>query len=314
MADASDPPDTHQTEPSDPDDRPTARMEVGTPHDTLDAYVRGALNADERRTFELHLFVCLACRANLAARTQARGRVDVSEAPTVVVPRVTSGASLAGAQGDESPTIIEVAPTLVMPAAVVGAAQPRADAAGAGHPQTGGTAAVQAPAAPPAGVLAPPPRRQGARIKLASVGWGIALLFTIAAGLFYANWSATAPHPSFELELLSRLPGGQLLALRGTVIPSASARLYVVDNGRRAELTVDALPPLLPGRVYQLWFAEPNQPARSGGTFGVDPRGDTAVRVTVPTPLERVREVAITQEPAPGSPAPTGVQLLAWNP
>ena len=113
--------------------------------------------------------------------------------------------------------------------------------------------------------------------------------------------------------MLARLPGGQIVNLNGTGVPSASARLYVVENGRRAELTADALPPLPAGRVYQLWFSEPNQPPRTGGAFGVDPRGNASVRVTVPTPLERVRAISVTQEPAPGLAAPTGVHLLDWT-
>jgi anti-sigma-K factor RskA len=158
-----------------------------------------------------------------------------------------------------------------------------------------------------------PPRR-GLRIKLESIGWAAALLFVITSGLFVYAWSASGPHASPEVEMLARLPGGQLVKLAGTGAPTASARLYVVEGGRRAELTVDALPPLPRGRVYQLWFTEPGQPTRTGGAFGVDPRGDAVVQVAIPTPIERVRAVAVTQEPAPGSPAPTGVNLLNWTP
>lgn len=300
----SDPHDRRQTEPPDSDERPTARIEVGTPHDALDAYARGALNADERRTFELHLFVCLACRANLVARTRPTEHVDVSEAPTVTLPKFESDVPRTAAQANESPTLVDGAPTLVLPAA----------GAVAGDPRANSVTIQQTPGGPAPVPPGREPRPRGVRIKLASIGWAIALLSTVAAGLFYGVWSTTSPHPTFELEVLSRLPGGQRLALYGTVIPTASARLYVVDNGRRAELTVDALPPLLPGRVYQLWFAEPNQPARSGGSFGVDPRGDASVRVTVPIPLERMGEVAVTQEAAPGGTAPTGVKLLVWTP
>lgn len=142
----------------------------------------------------------------------------------------------------------------------------------------------------------------------------MALLFVVASGLFVYAWSATGPHASFEIQVLARLPGGQLLTLRGTGVPSSSARLFVAENGRRAELAVNSLPPLAPGRVYQLWFDEPGQPSRTGGAFGVDQRGDAVVRVVIPTPLERVRAVGITQEPAPGLSSPTGVRMLDWTP
>jgi anti-sigma-K factor RskA len=140
------------------------------------------------------------------------------------------------------------------------------------------------------------------------------MLLTIAAGLAVGAWTVTGPHASPDVEILARLPGGRVLALHGTGVPSASARLLVVEGGRRAELKVDALPPLPPGRVYQLWFAEPGQTPRTGGAFTVDPAGDAVVQVTIPTPLDRVQAVAVTQEPAPGLVSPTGVHLLDWMP
>ena len=99
-----------------------------------------------------------------------------------------------------------------------------------------------------------------------------------------------------------------------TGVPTASARLFVVENGRRAELEVDALPPLPTGRVYQLWLAEPDQTVRAVGVFGVDQRGDAALQVVISTPLERIQAISVTQEPAPGLASPTGMHLLDWTP
>jgi anti-sigma factor RsiW len=298
--------DRHPDEPRNPEDRPTQPSEVQTPHDPLGAYTLGVLDPDERRMFELHLFICAACRTDLAAhervvsllpyglpaqqppegardRLLARARADTSESPTIAVPVAVVNAS---------PTVVDVTPTVVGPAAVT-------------DDGTGGPATLPLQSVPP---------RRGVRITLASIGWAVALLVVIASGLFFFARSTTGPHASLEVEMLARLPGGQILHLNGTGVPSASARLYVVEDGRRAELTTDALPPLPAGRVYQLWFSEPNQTPRTGGAFGVDPRGDASVRVTVPTPLERVRAISITQEPAPGLASPTGVRLLDWAP
>jgi anti-sigma-K factor RskA len=298
--------DRRLDERRDWDDRPTQPGYVPTPHDSLGAYALGALDSDERRMFELHMFICAACRADLAAhervagllpyglppqqppegardRLLTRARADTSESPTITVPVLPH---------HDSPTVVDVTPTVVEQAA------PGDD--GSEGPTTG-----PLPSASP---------RRGLRIKLASIGWAAALLLVIASGIFFAVWSTTGPHASFEVEALARLPGGQIVNLRGTGVPSASARLYVVEAGRRAELTIDALPPLPPGRTYQLWFAEPNQATRTGGAFGVDQRGDASVRVTIPTPLERVRAISVTQEPAPGLAAPTGVHLLDWIP
>jgi anti-sigma-K factor RskA len=307
------------------DERPTGRY---SPHDALEAYALGTLDVTEQRQFELHLFVCAACRAELETyhrvagvlpyalpaeqppagareRLLARARDETSEAPTVSIPALVH---------DDSPTIVAEAPTL---------SQPDPGQAETNEPPTVEqavegqdivvvpTVAVSQPATIPSRSV--PPRR-GTRIKLASLGWAAALLFTIASGLFVTAWSGTGPHASFETWVLARLPGGQVLTLQGTGVPTAKARLYVVENGRRAELEVDDLAPLPAGRVYQLWFAEADQPTRTGGAFGVNPRGDAAVPVTIPIPLERVRAIAITQEPAPGLTSPTGAHLLDWTP
>jgi anti-sigma-K factor RskA len=87
-----------------------------------------------------------------------------------------------------------------------------------------------------------------------------------------------------------------------------------MSGGTRAEMVVDALPPLPAGRTYQVWISEPGQPIRSGGVFAVNSHGDGFVRITTPVPLERVSAVAVTQEPAPGSANPTGLHLLDWTP
>ena len=299
-----------------PQDRETGRQEVQTPHDALPAYALGTLDVDDQRLFELHLFVCQACRADLAAyqraagllpygleperppvgardRLLARARAEGTEAPTVSIPMVG---------GDESPTVSQLAP---LPSTTEPA-----------EPVTVEVVPVPAETqtVPPVTPMRRVQRQHGLRIKLASLGWAAALLVMLALGAGVWTWGVTGPHASPEMEMLARLPGGQVLDLYGTGVPTASARLFVADNGRRAELAIDALPPLRAGQVYQLWFAEPGQPIRTGGAFLVDARGDTVVQVTIPTPLERVRAVAVTQEPAPGSPGPTGAHLLDWTP
>jgi hypothetical protein len=42
----------------------------------------------------------------------------------------------------------------------------------------------------------------------------------------------------------------------------------------------------------------------------VDARGEALAVAVVPVALEPARAVAVTEEPAPGSPAPTGPHLL----
>jgi len=54
----------------------------------------------------------------------------------------------------------------------------------------------------------------------------------------------------------------------------------------------------------------------TGGTFRVDSRGRAWATIAVPISLDDARVIAVTEEPAPGSVAPTGNYLLearAWR-
>jgi anti-sigma-K factor RskA len=119
---------------------------------------------------------------------------------------------------------------------------------------------------------------------------------------------APGPAPGPEVEALSRRPG-RVVILTGTGKPGASARIFVaVDGG--GHLAISGLNPLPRERTYQLWFVRTEAPAVTGATFTVDSRGIAWVKVTVPVTLEGVREIVVTEEPAPGSIAPTGPHLL----
>jgi anti-sigma-K factor RskA len=157
---------------------------------------------------------------------------------------------------------------------------------------------------------APSPRR----IKMASIFWAGALLFVIASRLIVTAWSATGPHLSPDLAVMSRLPGGRVITLRAAGTPTASVRLHSIDSGRRAELSADGLAPLPNGRVYQLWIVEPNQQPRSAGAFFVNRRGDAVAPMILGGPVERLQGIFLTQEPAPGTTTPTGPRLLEGAP
>jgi anti-sigma-K factor RskA len=113
--------------------------------------------------------------------------------------------------------------------------------------------------------------------------------------------------PGPEVEALARRPG-RLVILTGPA--GASGRLLVAIDGLHGHLATAGLRPLAADRTYQLWFLRPGAPSRSGGTFRVDSRGRAWATITVPVPLDEARVIAVTEEPAPGSMAPTGSYLL----
>jgi anti-sigma-K factor RskA len=120
---------------------------------------------------------------------------------------------------------------------------------------------------------------------------------------------APGPAPGPEVEALARRPG-QVVIFSGTGVPDASARLFVAADGGHGHLAVAGLPLLPRDRVYQLWFLRGGLPAVSGATFAVNAHGRAWVKVVVPASLDGVRAIAVTEESAPGSPAPKGRQLL----
>jgi anti-sigma-K factor RskA len=126
---------------------------------------------------------------------------------------------------------------------------------------------------------------------------------------------APGPAPGPEVEALSRRPG-RLVILTGTGQPGASARLFVAADGGHGHLAISGLNALPRARTYQLWFLRSDAPPMPGGTFTVDARGRAWAKITVPAALEGVRAITVTEEPAPGSVAPTGHHLLearAWQ-
>jgi len=116
--------------------------------------------------------------------------------------------------------------------------------------------------------------------------------------------------PGPEVEALARRPG-RLVILTGTGTPGASGRLLVAIDGHHGHLAVAGLKQLPPHRTYQLWFIRPGQPTVTGGSFAVDAHGRAWATITVPVPLDDTREIEITEEPSPGTIAPTGKPLLA---
>ena len=93
--------------------------------------------------------------------------------------------------------------------------------------------------------------------------------------------------------------------------PSAQARAFW-SRSRGLVLTAANLPPLPPGRTYQLWFVSGNKPV-SAGIFDPDSTGGANVLLTTPPDVPRPDVLAVTIEPAGGVPAPTGAMYLLGN-
>lgn len=159
------------------------------------------------------------------------------------------------------------------------------------------------------------PRRSGrwwTRVSVQSLGWAATL--AVIAGL--AGWNLQLREErDGAAAALDRLLAGddrQVVRLTGSATaPAAAGQLVLAADGTRAGLMVlSGLPPLPPGRAYQLWFIPPGEPPVSGGVFRVDERGEAVVVVRAPVSPGAVRNIGITEEPAGGVPAPTGPILV----
>jgi anti-sigma-K factor RskA len=93
---------------------------------------------------------------------------------------------------------------------------------------------------------------------------------------------------------------------------AAEARAFLSPT-RGLLLVADRIPEPPPGRVYQVWIIEGNQPV-SAGLLGEEPGGRGMLIATPPRPGGGGSvTVAITDEPPGGLPAPSGAIRLAGS-
>lgn len=93
-------------------------------------------------------------------------------------------------------------------------------------------------------------------------------------------------------------------------MPGASARLVGSPARHEAVIVTNGLRPVPASQAYQVWFLAGGQPVPNA-LFRVRSNGRARARVQVTEPLHAYDTVAITPEPARGSPSPTGPIVLA---
>jgi anti-sigma-K factor RskA len=114
-----------------------------------------------------------------------------------------------------------------------------------------------------------------------------------------------------RLLALLTLPDVKIVTLAGTEhAPQAGARL--LWDTKREEWTVIShdLPPLLPGKVYQLWFLTSGGPIPSG-TFQPASNRWGIIQAKLPHSRADIAGAAVSLEPAGGVLQPTGNIVLA---
>ena len=252
-------------------------------------YALGVLDAAERDAFEAHLATCADCRREVASLSRiVEGlpqTLEQSPLPAELRSRV-----LAAATRPAIPTAME----------------PRRQTRSGASPWVGWLAAAATLAAVVFGALAWIGRAETARLRReltaaqereAALDRQVAALRTSAA---YAQQTTAVLRASDlgRVELAGQTGASQAT---GRILWSASQGLVFVATN---------LPPLPPGRVYQLWVV--GDSLQSAGVVVPDAAGHLTVVNTGPV-AAHPKTFAVTLEPAGGSPGPTTPMLLVGS-
>jgi anti-sigma-K factor RskA len=113
-----------------------------------------------------------------------------------------------------------------------------------------------------------------------------------------------------ESILLVSSPAVKVIDLAGQGPGAGSSARVFWDPGRRQwRLYAANLAPAGSGKTYQLWLITPSAKL-SAGTFDPGAEGEASGSVEVPPDSGPILAAAVTDEPAGGSPQPTGAILL----
>ena len=265
-------------------------------HDALreltGAYALGALGDEEKRALEAHLTSCAEC----AAEVRAFG--DVARGLDRTVPQVDPPASL---RGRVIARVENMAAKSAVPPAVV-------------SPQStdrfSGAVWLALAASLIAGVLGFYALSLRNRVQVLQGELADARQRAAAAEQIVETIQQRAENLQRTSDIVGA-PDVTTVTLKGQGAGSAASGLALVSRSRGVVFVAQNLPPLEPGKTYQLWVIPEGQGASplNAGIFAPDSAGaaaiTTALNVTNPT------IVAVTLEPAGGVPAPTGPAYLS---
>jgi anti-sigma-K factor RskA len=248
-------------------------------------YAIGALAAPERAAFEAHVRQCAECAAELAAF------LPVSSALAQLVP-----------QRDPPPALR--ARILAAAGATPAATRTRtASAAFAVAPWLAAAAMLALTAG-----LAVYVGELRERVRSLELQLREALVRVDDGERRIAVALRTAADAQAPLVVLTAADLRRIDLAGQPVAPAASARAFW-SRSRGLVLTGSNLPPLPPGRIYQLWFVSARAPV-SAGLIAPDNNGQVRTVLNTPADLPDPVALAVTLEPEGGVPAPTGDKYL----
>ena len=290
-------------------------------------YALGVLDEPERRAFELHLPTCASCAAEVRDFTAVASALALDVAQVDPPHSLRERVLRAAAQPGPQPAAIEpIAGHRATPSEPAGRAiEPSEPAGRAIEPSE------------PAGRAIENEQRRPRRESLLALLSAAAVLIAVALGAYAMTLqrriavleqqvrSAADREAQSQQQLVQLRAAGDLsthvrkilaaddlrrLDLAGTkAAPAASGRAFW---SQREGLVVAFanLPATDAGQVYQLWVIPPGGNPIDAGLLELQPDGRALTLARTGT-SQRVGTVAITLEPAGGSPAPTLSNVIA---
>lgn len=267
------------------------------------AYALDALDLDERREFVAHLSTCGQCQADVAEYRRVAAGLGMTVDP-VTPPASLKARTLASATGrvQESPS----RPASVTP--LESKVPPRARLSTAWLAVAASLALAAA-----TGIYAMSLRSQLDALRRMSAQ------SAAEAQALRAELAAVRSDSVRLVRTVNVLTSPDLLRVDlvgASGAPGSTGRAFW-SRSRGLLFTADRLPALDAGRIYQLWLVLPARAPISAGLLRVDAGGSGTILGTLPAdltvPRATVVTVAITNEPAAGSPGPTTPILLAGN-
>ncbi len=246
-----------------------------------------ALDVDERDVLEDHLATCAACSAEAAAYAETAAVIALA-LPQVEPPAHLKHRLLAAAR---QPFAIPSPPM------------------GSGRSQRRSI----------------PAWLHAWRVSAAGLVAAVALVLAVGSLLWALNLKAELDAQNGRIATLSeraqnyqrvtsvlQAADTQTRLLSGTnSAPEAFGRVYVDPETGEGMLMVRGLPPLPQGRSYQLWVVGSDGQRQSAGVLTwTDRQGNGYTLIQCPDKLARWQSFGVTQEPAGGSPGPTGSRVL----